>query len=239
MINGTAVRVCIVAALIPMTYWGANLVQAALEPPGCDMPDWTFHELPTQIGKWHGEDTTLDPKIALATGASVIVDRAYRDDSGHVVSMHTAMFDNPADGVIHSPLVCYMSGGWARLSESRSNLQISDKLTVPVSISRWENEKESRKVMVVYWYQLGEHFLFGRWDLGIKVRWSLAGKPKWPALIKVMLEIPIVEGENPTSTVLSFAEEVARWENKDKHRYAKGMLGAQKGDTGDVSQSPP
>ena len=67
-------------------------------------------------------------------------------------------------------------------------------MTIPVSISTWEYEKKNKKVMVVYWYQIGEHFLFGRWDLGIKIRWSLAGKPKWPALIKVMMEIPIDRG---------------------------------------------
>ena len=54
-------------------------------------------------------------------------------------------------------------------------------------------------MLVVYWYQLGEHVLFGRWDLGLKVRWALAGKPKWPALIKVMLQIPASEPEDRKS----------------------------------------
>jgi len=237
MINGTAVRVLIVAALIPITYGGACLVRTALEPPGVDMPDWTFRELPVQIGNWHGEATKLDPKIALATGATTIVDRAYRDDSGHVISMHTAMFDNPTDGVMHTPLICYRSAGWAKLSEDRVNLQVFDNLPIPVSVSKWEREGE--KVLVVYWYQLGEHVLFGRWDLGAKVRWSLAGKPKWPALIKVMLQIPAIEGEDTRSSILGFAEQIAKWENQDKHRHGKGMLGTQTGSAGGGSTAPP
>ena len=237
MINRTAVRVYIVAALIPITFGGAYLVQAALEPPGSDLPNWTFRELPLQIGKWHGESVKLDPQIALATGAQVIVDRAYRDDSGHVVSIHTAMFDDPANGVIHSPLICYLSAGWEKLGESRSSLKVSDKLTIPVNVSKWGREGE--KVLVVYWYQLGEHVLFGRWDLGIKVRWSLAGKPKWPALIKVMLQIPATEGEDPKSTVLSLAEQVAKWENQPKHRNGIGMLGTQTGSADGGSVAPP
>jgi EpsI family protein len=237
MINGTAVRVLIVAALIPLTLGGAGLVETALEPPGAELPDWRFDKLPEPLDNWRGEETKLDPEIAKATGATVIFDRAYRDDSGHVVSMHTAMFDDPADGVIHSPLTCYRAAGWKRLSEDRVNLQLSykdsaDNVTLPVSISRWEREGD-QQVLVVYWYQLGEHVLFGRLDLGLNVRWSLAGKPKWPALIKVMLSIPAAEGEKDAkSAILGLAEKIATWENQPEHRKGKGMLGIQAGSSG-------
>jgi EpsI family protein len=246
MINGTAVRLLIVALLVPLTYAGANWVQARLDPPGVEMPDWTFRDMPKTLGNWHGEDAQLDQKTAVRTGAKLdtIVDRVYRDDVGHAVSMHTAMFDDPKDGVIHSPMVCYMAAGWKKLSEKRRYLKISGEgvsheLSVPVSVSKWENEKDDKKVMVVYWYQLGEHFLFGRWDLGLKVRWALAGKPEWPALVKVMMEVPFTEDEDPTSSVLGFAERVAKWENLDKHRYGKGMLGVQAGDAGGGSTKSP
>jgi EpsI family protein len=197
-----------------------------LDVPEVDMPDWTFRELPMRIGDWHGEEANMDPKTILATGAQTVVNRAYRDEAGHLVSIHTAMFNNPADGVIHSPMVCYRAAGWEKLGESKSSLQVSDKLAIPISISTWE--LQGKKVIVVYWYQLGNHVLFGRWDLGLKVRWSLAGKPKWPALIKVMLQIPVDEGKEPKSAILSLAKEVAKWENKDAHRNAKGMLGVPK-----------
>lgn len=237
MINGTAVRVGIVAALMPLAYLGANWVQASLKTPGTDMPDWRFQQMPRQLGNWRGEDTKMDPRLVVQTGArpDTIIERAYHDPQGRVIAMHAAMFDNPSDGVIHSPLVCYQSAGWTRVSENRAYLQLppeltqlSDKLTVPVSVSTWEDEKTSKKVMVVYWYQLGDHFLFGRWDLGIKIRWSLAGKPKWPTLIKVMMEVPIVEGDDTKATVLDFAEQVAGWMNHTSRRNAKGMLGAGK-----------
>jgi EpsI family protein len=239
MINGTTARVLIVAALIPLTYGGARLVDAALESPGCDMPDWKFSDMPKKLGDWHGEDSTLDAETALATGATIIVNRVYHDDSQHFIALHTAMFDDPAAGVKHSPLICYLSAGWQKLSQTRANLRISDELTIPVNVSKWEKEKEGRKVLVVYWYQLGEHVLFSRWDLGIKVRWSLAGKPKWPALIKVMLEIPIIEGEDRQSTALSFAELVAKWENQPEHRNGKGMLGTQTGAVDGGTAAPP
>jgi len=217
----TANRLYIVGALVLATYGGAHLVKAELEPPEVLLPTWTIRELPLELGDWRGVDTELDPKITAAVGASVIVDRAYQDRIGHVISMHTAMFENPVEGVIHSPLNCYRASGWVRKNESRETLQLSDNLTIPVSLTTWEREGE--RVLVVYWYQLGEHVLFGRWDLGLKVRWSLAGRPQWPALIKVMLQISAPESPEDTELVLlSFAERVAEWENQPEHR--KQML---------------
>ncbi len=175
MINSTAVRVGIVAVLMPLAFLGANWINASLQSPGTDMPDWTFRDMPQQLGAWRGEDSKMDPIIAEKTGAKLdtIIERVYRDNSGHVVAMHAAMFDNPAAGVIHSPLICYTSAGWKMLSKTNSNLKLPtnltglpDELTIPVCVSTWENERDNKKVVVVYWYQLGKYFLFGRWDSG-------------------------------------------------------------------------
>ena len=118
--------------------------------------------------------------------------------------MHTAMFADPRGGVYHTPINCYRASGWQDTSEIRENLEVSDELTVPVSVSTWEQKGE--RIMVVYWYQLGEHVLFDRWDLGMKVRWSLRGRPKWPALIKVMLQIAAPDPEAAKPVIMDFAK---------------------------------
>jgi EpsI family protein len=243
MFGSTAVRVYIIAALIPLTWWGARRMDIALIPPPVDMPSWTFADMPKQLGNWQGEKTEMDPTIANQTGAKLdtIVNRLYRDDMGHAISMHTAMFNDPKDGVIHSPLTCYRAQGWERLDESRRVIPIDDKgeATIPVSVTLWHQKGEKR--LVVYWYQLGEHVLFHRTDLGLNVRWSLAGKPTWPALIKVMMEIPVTttQADTETTALLSFAEHVAKWENQPSHRNGKGMLGTQTGAAADKSSAPP
>ena len=52
------------------TYCGRLLLNAGLEPPGVEMPDWTFKDMPLELGQWHGRPTEMDPKIALATEAA-------------------------------------------------------------------------------------------------------------------------------------------------------------------------
>jgi EpsI family protein len=240
MFSSTAIRVYIIVALIPLTGWSAQRLGIALEPPAVEMPDWTFADMPRQLGDWRGEDSEGDPKINVATEAKLdtIVNRTYRDNDGHTIEMHTAMFDNPKGGVYHSPLNCYRSQGWEKVSQETSDIQIDDELTLPVSVTRWKQKNEQR--VVIYWYQLGEHVLFGRWDLGIKVRWSLAGKPAWPALIKVMMEIPVTSTtEEAEDLLLGFAERVAKWENQTGHRYGKGMLGPRDGTVAPKSAIPP
>jgi hypothetical protein len=83
----------------------------------------------------------------------------------------------------------------------------------------WERESEhgTQHEIVVYWEQLGEHVLFDRADLGFRVRWSLRGRPTWPALLKVMLSLPTNNVEDPKSLILDFAKEVATWENQPSH----------------------
>ncbi len=213
--NPTAKRLYAVAAIIIATYGISRLVQAQTEPPEVDPPDWTFRQLPTQLGTWHGEDTKLDPAIAMATGADVIVNRLYRDAAGHSVTMHAATFTDPSVGVGHSPTVCYISSGWKLINTSFENVQASKDSTIAVKLSAWEREGET--VLVACWYQLGGHVLYERLDLG-GVRWTMRGQPKWPVLDKIMLQISASESEDAKTAVLAFAEQVAKWLNQPEHR---------------------
>lgn len=218
MIGHTAIRLYVLSAVVLATWGVSKWEKQALKPPDVRLPSWTFNEMPLQFGDWQGEDTELDPKITAAVGAAPgrIADSLYRDRLGHTVTMHTAMFDDPVEGVYHTPLNCYRANGWQKLNDSREELRLFDDLTIPVRLTTWR--REGSRVIVLYWYQLGEHVLFGRWDLGINVRWSLAGKPKWPALVKVMLQIDAADAEDAKATILSFAEQVARWENEPQRR---------------------
>ena len=228
-----SIRILVVAAIIravALVMWYMN--SALLKPPEVEMPSWTFRQLPLQFGDWQGEDTQLDRNIALATGASIIVDRLYQDVSNHGVKMHTAFFEDPSKGVYHNPMNCYRANGWTLKSETRKKIPIADNKTLEVSFTTWELDKE--RVNVVYWYQLGEHLLYGRSDLGLKVRWALRGQPKWPVLIKVMLQIPApADAEEPEKLILAFTKRLASWinEHEERDEAADGMNRTIRNDT--------
>jgi EpsI family protein len=218
MIGNPTIRVYLIIAFVLATYGGARLVETAIQQPETVLPSWTFDELPLQLGDWHGEDTMLDPKITAALGAARVRDRVYQNSLGHIVSLHTAMFENAVEGVYHTPINCYRANGWDKKLDSIETIRISDDLSIPVKLLIYEHEKDRQRVMVVYWYQLGEHVLFGRWDLGFKVRWSLRGRPTWPALVKVMVQIQVTDPEDAKAALMSFVESVAKWENQPERR---------------------
>ena len=218
--NSTAKRLYIVTMIILATYGISYLVKAGIEPPEVEMPTWTFREMPLQLEKWRGEDTQLDPKIAEATGADVIVDRIYRDDMGSVVSLHTAMFKDSPEGVMHTPTNCYRANGWNLVKDAREKVTVSDNLTIPVAVTTWE--KSGERVIVVYWYQLGENVVYDRLGLG-NLRWRMPGKSKWPVSIKVMLQISVTDPDETKSLIMGFAERVAKWLNQAEHQKYLGQ----------------
>jgi EpsI family protein len=158
----------------------------------------------------------MDPKIAVATGADVIANRAYRNESGQTIFLHTGMFRDPAEGVYHSPMNCYRSNGWNKRTEDRENVQVSEGLTFAVSLVVWE--KEGERILVAYWYQLGDHFVYDRFGLGSKIRWEMLGYSKWPVLLKVMAWIPLERREEERTVLLKFVEDVAKWVNQPEHQ---------------------
>jgi hypothetical protein len=76
--------------------------------------------------------------------------------------------------------------------------------------------------MVLYWYQIGDHVLFGRFDLG-KVRWAMRGQPVWPATVKVLLQTS-AEGDlyDAKTRILDLAEQIGRWIDKRSHQMSVG-----------------
>jgi EpsI family protein len=214
--SNVAIRIYVVVGIVLAAYGVGRLVKAAAEPPEVEMPGWSVKELPMKLGNWNGEDTEIDPEIAMATGAYAITNRIYSDDKGHSVSLHTAMFADPAEGVYHSPLNCYRASGWTQKSDKQEDIKVSEDLTIPIKLVTWE--KEHNKILVAYWYQLGEQVLYSRLDLGGSIRWKMRGQEKWPVLVKVMLQVPVNDPEETQAVILSFGKQFSQWLNSPEHR---------------------
>ncbi len=78
-----------------------------------------------------------------------------------------------------------------------------------VSCTTWE--KEGQRVLVLYWFKLGEHFLFDRFEMGA-VRWKMRGQKTWPALIKVLMQANTTDDPVDDEKALrGFAENIYKW----------------------------
>jgi EpsI family protein len=210
--TNTATRLFIVALLVALLSGLTYVVPAWLSPKSVEPPARDFAKMPLQFGPWRGEEVQLDPDIFIATDATFVVERRYRDDENQIVSLHTALYDDPDRGVYHSPMNCYQSAGWEKVDDTPLQLQVGEGSSIRVSLTTWKLKGE--RVLVMYWYQLGEYILYDRYDLG-SVRWRMAGQKTWPTLVKVLLQTPATNPENEAKDrIESFAKYVYQWMNE-------------------------
>jgi len=205
----TLIRLLVVASFVLLASFACYWVRAGLKPPSVKMPDQDFHKMPLVFDDWQGEDVELDPKVFIKIGADVVIDRKYRNDRGQVISTHTAVFSDPDEGVMHNPMNCYRVTGWQKVDDEYLMLEAPGKTPVKVRCVAWNREGE--RALVVYWYQLGEHSLFNRLDLG-KLRWEMGGVKTWPALLKIMLHMP--SSDHPAgdrAAIMDLAGKIYGW----------------------------
>jgi len=223
MLKHTAARLFALVGLVVLLFLGTYLLQAGLKPPTVKFPDWKLQDMPLQFGPWRGENVSLDRKIFESIGANYVLDRLYRDDTGHAVSLHVAMFDDPDLGVYHSPINCYRSAGWQKGEENTLPLQVANETSIDGNFSSWERAGEH--VAVLYWYQIGEHVLFDRFELG-RVRWAMRGKETWPATVKVLMQLPgSIDPEQDKARLRDLAGYAYRWLNEIALEPAADLAG--------------
>jgi EpsI family protein len=218
MRGNIAIRFLIAAVIVAVTYLGMYVVAWGIQVPEAVLPSWNIKDLPMQLGEWKGEDVKLDERLFRATGANSIVERQYKNESGTVISIHLAVFKDANEGVWHNPISCYESAGWVPVEITRTPIFETQENSDKIALSTWEKSGGERTI-VGYWYQLGEHRLYGRWDLGFSVRWQMRGRKTWPALIKVLLSVGAGSKQDVTKTqLLKFAESVHQWINQPEHQ---------------------
>ncbi len=206
---GIPARLAIVVGILGLVQLVNYQVGAMLQSTDVALPDWSLEELPLQFDGWKGEASELDPRLFVRIGADVVADRVYTNRRGHAVSAHTALFTdfNEAIGV-HLPARCYRAAGWEQRGGETHTLHVEGLPDVRVEISTWQ--REGRRVQVLYWYQLGEHALLGRYDLS-RAQMALAGYDTWPAMVKVMLETQGDRRQDADMHLLDVARHIRQW----------------------------
>jgi hypothetical protein len=165
-----------------------------------------------QLGSWSGQKCELNPEIFAATGSKIAEDRIYTDDIGHSASLHIAVFDNPDEGLIHTPFNCYSKQGFRSRLEKEEPLPLDQSAKPVVFLSRWDQEGMN-PCWVVHWYQLGDTMIYDRYGLG-KARLALR---TWPPMIKVLIQVNGYTDDD-RDLIMNYAAEVYSWLNQPAHR---------------------
>ena len=201
-------RLATVIIVMLLVQGGFYVVGESTRLPEIRIPSQSIKMIPSQFGVWDGEDTTLDPELFTKSEARESADRIYRNRSGDKISIHAALFTDPSKGLYHSPMNCYRSSGWTKLSDKKILLHTANRPDIEVSLSMWELKGE--KILVLYWYELGDYSMFERMDL-LKVRWAMRGQEWWPPMYKVLMQTQASSAERSQAQLLELAGAVREW----------------------------
>jgi hypothetical protein len=204
------IRLLIASAAVLTIYGAAHWVRDRGMPSKPAPLEMKISELPTTLGDWKGETTALDPQTFNAIGATMTIDRIYRNGHSQTISLHSAVFDRlyGAQGLWHPPEVCYSTHGW-QIGDGK--LLSLDQAGATGDTARLISvERRGATDYVLYWYQIeGQAFCDG--DRQRQIFLGCRGRSVCPPVVKVMLFASAPNAEEAEKTLLGFAGSVFAW----------------------------
>jgi len=185
-----------------------HVAHPAVVEPQRPLADFPLVVATSEMGTWEGKNVKLDERSFNESEADVAVSRIYSRE-GHNMKFLLAEYKSPRSGLYHNPMNCYHTQGFTLIGEVEMHpLKVSNRPDTEISVSTWVRINE--KVIVAYWYEVGDNTMFERHDLP-KTQWAMFGKTKWPVMFKVLLEMPAGETEQSKAELLNMAQSVREW----------------------------
>lgn len=167
-----------------------------------------FRSLPLSLGRWKGEHAAVDKRVVQGTGAESTVDRLYRNVSGQVVILHSALFSQYELTPPHPPELCYSVAGFRIVDSTSVELPIVESTKVAVRLLTVE--RNGHVTYVLYWYQLEDRVFLDSYGQRAAIL-SFRGQKTRPRMIKVMLQIAVPQKEAAKELLTDFALPLAQW----------------------------
>jgi EpsI family protein len=124
-----------------------------------------FAEFPYGWQGWSGNAGLLDDRSAEMLKMSEYMLRNYARDKERV-SIYIGYYGSQRGGSqIHSPKLCLPASGWAKISESTRQMDIEG--LGRVSLVQSVYQKEDRKEVFVYWYQMKDEYITNEYKLRV------------------------------------------------------------------------
>ena len=108
---------------------------------------------PHQIGKWTGDDITIDKDTLQVLGPGDFLLRVYTDHEQRLpyIDLFIAYFPSQStNDTMHSPKNCLPGAGWAPLESRHMTLNVPGH--VPFPVNRYIIAKGDSRQVVLYWY---------------------------------------------------------------------------------------
>ncbi len=199
------------AVLLVVTQVGVDWINRRYALAEVQRPSRSLAELPLELGTWTGADAEFDTRAFQVLGTEMCINRNYRDATGHVVALHSALWLESDSWVPHPPDACYESAGWTITGTKTVRIKPRDDSDQPAaSVVLLSMERDGQRIRSLYWYQIGDRVYVNR-DGARNVRRSYWGKPARPPMLKFLLQTAGSDGERAEARLIDIAENALGW----------------------------
>ena len=147
-----------------------------------------LESLPLVLDEWHGADVPMaDDGTREILNAQSTVNRVYQNRDGVAVSLNVSAWLRPetvSAAAPHIPKICYANAGWSIVEEREVLLNTS---TGDIPLVALLLERGDQRIVVAYWYQMGESYFTSVEDAR-RIHRLFWGQPRWPATFKVLIQ---------------------------------------------------
>jgi len=172
-----------------------------------ESPD--FSAIPLQKGEWAGQPVERSPEELAILRANEIFSAIYNRPASSAVDLFIAYFTSQKYGSsIHSPRNCLPGSGWTIHNIRKEKVDVDGFGFV---INKMIIGRESRRLMVYYWYLTRAGEIDNEFGLKTSlIKNSLAGRPTDGALIRLTAFLPDGFNDNPDMIAFLkiFAEDI-------------------------------
>jgi exosortase D (VPLPA-CTERM-specific) len=155
----------------------------------------SFSHFPLQLGEWHGQRKTMEPRFidTLDLSDYAIID--YRDRRGRTINFYVAYYESQRKGEsIHSPATCLPGSGWDFKNAGTVAFQVPGYGKGHTRVNRALMQKTGFKQLTYYWFPQRGRILTNAYQLKIFAFWdALINQRTDGALVRLIT--PIAAGE--------------------------------------------
>ena len=108
---------------------------------------------PLSVGSWQfAAEGTIDKESLEVLNADDILNRSYRNTSGHPAGLFVAAFRSQRNGKApHSPKNCLPGSGWTPVLSDHYSIDLGE--AQPIVVNRYIVANGNARSLVLYWYQ--------------------------------------------------------------------------------------
>ena len=165
---------------------------------------FNIHNFPKTIANWTSEELSItDDEYAILETKNAFV-RRYKNPGGKEVYLYI-VYSQFNRKVAHPPEICYSGSGISIINNVRE-LFLIQNFPQPIAANRLLLEKENFQQFSYYWFKVGDIFTPNYWKQQLLIaRYSLMGKNKGSALIRLSVDIKEGGKDDAVSTAKEFA----------------------------------